>query len=78
MTPTDPDLEIKPGNIIFFGTTENLWDITPYFILKSQRCFNEGHTIEFFHRKWILEVISPHDKIKQVRTIFYDDVYMII
>lgn len=81
MTPSDPNQEIKPGNILFFGSNKGdmLWDITPYFVLEAKKCNNDGEPIfEWFHKKWILRVIAPYDKNDYIRTVFHDDIYMII
>jgi len=82
MKPSDPDQEIKPGNILFFGSTGSgdlLWDITPYFVLEAKKCNNIGEPIvEWFHKKWILRVIAPYDSKDYIRAIFHDEIYLII
>lgn len=81
MKPSNPEEEIKPGNILFFGSDKGdlLWDITPYFVLEAKKCNDDGEIIaEWFHKKWILRVIAPYDRNDYIRTIFYDDIYMII
>lgn len=79
MTPSDPNQEIKPGNILFFGSNKGVWDITPYFVLEAKKCNNDGESIvEWFHKKWILRIIAPYDSKDYIRTIFHDEIYMII